>query len=90
MKSNVQNFSFLMQHVRRGQFCDTGHYYCPRVREDGSLVFPSGVVRPDGSFKGAKMLLEHIEGVLKEGLPVFGGSFSRQPEDCPATNIVLV
>ena len=84
------DYSKVMAHVRRGQWCDTGHYYCPRIREDGTIVFPSGIVRPDGKFQGAAQLLSEIILRCDESLPVFApGSFGAKPEDCPATGIVL-
>jgi hypothetical protein len=57
----VMNFNAIMQVARDGGFCDCGHYYCPRMRTDGALVFPSGILHPDGTFNGAKRLGAELE-----------------------------
>jgi hypothetical protein len=81
----MKNFDYqeVLFRVSQSHFCDTGHYYCPRMRGDGTIQFPSGgVVRPDGSFSGPPALAERIQQELDYPLSV--GSFSDAPDDCPA------
>lgn len=55
------DYQRILADVRRGGFCDSGHYHCPLVRHDGAIIFPSGILRPDGSFRGAARLREELE-----------------------------
>lgn len=55
------NYKLILADVLSGSFCDTGHYHCPFIRQNGTIIFPSGVLRPDGSFNGATRLQDEIE-----------------------------
>lgn len=55
------DYKLVLADVLSGSFCDTGHFYCPVIRQDGAIVFPSGILRPDGSFSGADRLRDELE-----------------------------
>lgn len=68
------DYQRILSDVSAGHFCDTGHFYCPVIRPDGCIVFPSGIVRPDGSFNGAARLREELERDVAPSPPEYGGS----------------
>lgn len=81
------DYQAVLLRVQHSTFCDTGHYYCPRIMEGGVIRFPSGgIVRPDGRFAGPRRLAERIEESLR--FPVVEevecGSHGECPECCPA------
>jgi hypothetical protein len=52
------DYAAVLAAAQREAYCDVGHYKCPCLRPDGALVFPSGIVRQDGTFEGAARLYE--------------------------------
>jgi hypothetical protein len=81
------DYKALLERVEHGHFCDTGHYYCPSVAEDGTITFPSGgKVKADGSFKGPPALLEQINREIGSVLITdWGvGAFGKRSCGCPA------
>jgi len=64
MKKVRLNYRSILNDVTTNRFCDgddTDHRYCPYVRKDGAIQFPSGIVRPDGRFEGAEKLLVMLQ-----------------------------
>lgn len=64
--------------ARAGDFCDVGHYYCPHF-QNGSLVFPSGVLRADGTFHGAERLREMLSAIPADYRPEPVAVIDRYP-----------
>lgn len=60
------NYDLVARAARAGLFNDVGHYKAPLIRPDGAVVFPSGIVRPDGTFRGAARLREMLLGLTEE------------------------
>ena len=70
------NYVKLLAQLRAGYFCTAGHHYCPCIRDDGAIIFASGLVRPDGRFFGSLRLRQALEMAQSQELPTWGG--------CPA------
>lgn len=70
MKGTV-DYKLVLDAAQHEHYCDVGHYYCPTLRADGALIFPSGIVRPDGTFSGARALYDLLCRPVEPGLNLF-------------------
>lgn len=74
------DYTAVLDLVLRGHFTDCGGYYAPAVRSDGTVIFPSGKVTPDGQFNGAGRLLSQLQAELTR--PAYGSAgWEAHPSD---------
>jgi len=72
MRAILNNMEAIRASIRAGKFCDPSdpeHIHCPMLTAYGVLRFPSGIIGPDGSFRGARRLYEHLAAIPADYRP---------------------